>query len=79
LLLGDKALCLSAAEKEEYEAFRLFRQPLFYIVLLRHTPMNLSQLVDSVRLFLREANYIKPSSGLARGFVTIREKSSGRA
>jgi hypothetical protein len=41
--------------------------------------MNLSQLVDSLRLFLREANYSKPRSGLARGFVTIREKSSGRA
>ncbi|MET3135517.1 hypothetical protein AAKU55_005827, partial [Oxalobacteraceae bacterium GrIS 1.11] len=23
----DKAFCLSSAEKEEYEAFRLFRQP----------------------------------------------------
>jgi hypothetical protein len=29
LLLDDKALCLSAAKKKEYEAFSLFRQLLF--------------------------------------------------
>jgi len=79
LLLGDKAVCLSAAEEEEYEAFSLFRQPLFYIVRFAHTPIILSQLVDLVRLFLREANYSKPLSGLARGFVTIRWKFMGRA
>ncbi|WP_221291433.1 MULTISPECIES: hypothetical protein, partial [unclassified Janthinobacterium] len=27
----DKALCLSAAKKEEYEAFRTFRQPSFLL------------------------------------------------
>ncbi|MES2759512.1 MAG: hypothetical protein V4693_19245, partial [Pseudomonadota bacterium] len=30
LLLSDEALCSSAAKEEEYEAFRLFRQPLFF-------------------------------------------------
>jgi hypothetical protein len=29
LLLDDKAFCLSAAKKKEYEAFSLFRQLLF--------------------------------------------------
>ena len=29
LLHGDKAFCLSAAKKKEYEAFSLFRQLLF--------------------------------------------------
>ncbi|WP_230537234.1 hypothetical protein, partial [Janthinobacterium sp. EB271-G4-3-2] len=28
----DKALCLSAAKKEEYAAFRLIRQPSFFAV-----------------------------------------------
>ncbi|WP_426178170.1 hypothetical protein, partial [Massilia sp. TWR1-2-2] len=30
LLPGDEALCSSAAKEEEYEAFRLFRQPLIF-------------------------------------------------
>ena len=30
VLPGDKALCLSAAKKKEYEAFSLFRQLLFF-------------------------------------------------
>jgi hypothetical protein len=76
LLLSDKALCLSAAKKEEYEAFRSFRQPLFCCSPLRRFPMNLPQAVDSVRLFRREANYSKPPVSLARGFVTFREKLS---
>jgi hypothetical protein len=79
LLLVDKALCLSAAKKEDYEAFRLFRQLLFCIAPFRHYPMNHPQLVDLARLFLRETNYSKPASCLARGFVTFREKLSGRA
>ncbi|WP_235194218.1 hypothetical protein, partial [Janthinobacterium lividum] len=29
----DKALCLSAAKKEEYEAFAAFRQPSFFLAL----------------------------------------------
>jgi hypothetical protein len=74
LQLVDKSLCLSAAKKKEYEAFSLFRQLLFCISPLRRSPMNLSQLVDSVRLFQRETNYSKRLSSLARGFVTFREK-----
>ncbi|MBV6325572.1 hypothetical protein KVP70_32165, partial [Duganella sp. HSC-15S17] len=30
LATGDKALCLSVAKKEDYEAFRRFRQPSFF-------------------------------------------------
>jgi hypothetical protein len=79
LLLIDKAVCLSAAKKEEYEAFRSNRQLLFCFMPFRHFPMNLSQPVDSARLFRREANYIKPPRPLARGRVTFREKSSAAA
>ena len=45
----------------------------------RHYPMNLPQLVDSVRLFLREANYSKLASCLASRFVTFHEKCTGGA
>ncbi|WP_216356466.1 hypothetical protein, partial [Janthinobacterium sp. GW456P] len=37
----DKALCLSAAKKEEYEAFRLIRQPSFSRFTLHlHAPFS---------------------------------------
>jgi hypothetical protein len=38
LQLVDKALCLPAAKKEEYEAFRLFRQLLFSCSIFSDTP-----------------------------------------
>jgi hypothetical protein len=62
LLLIDKALCLSAAKKEEYESFLTFRQLLFS----RSTILMRPQLLDFAIQICREANYSKPSAILAR-------------
>jgi hypothetical protein len=72
LLLVDKALCLSAAEKEEYEAFSSFRQLLF---LLQHPFQgvpNSRQLLDFVNHFCGEANYSKRPESLQGFFGDVR-------
>ncbi|WP_232429814.1 hypothetical protein, partial [Janthinobacterium sp. CG3] len=60
----DKAFCLSSAEKEEYAAFRLFRQPPNFLA--APFPGSLSG-SHQVRL-IGEANYSKALSALARIF-----------
>jgi len=39
----DKALCLSAAKKEEYEAFSAFRQPSFFLHFTLHLHASFSE------------------------------------
>jgi hypothetical protein len=59
LQLVDKAFCLSAAKKEEYEAFRLFRQLLFCFTAWFPAAPTARQLLDFVDRFSGEANYSK--------------------
>ncbi|WP_298400938.1 hypothetical protein, partial [Janthinobacterium sp.] len=49
----DKALCLSAAKKEEYEAFSAFRQPSF----LLPSPFPAIPLFRKLLRLIGEANY----------------------
>ena len=55
LLLGDKAFCLSAAKKKEYEAFSLICQPLFYNIVVSGDPFVLRFAAS----LIGEANYSK--------------------
>ncbi|NML63572.1 hypothetical protein HHL21_21280 [Massilia sp. RP-1-19] len=69
MLLIDKAFCLSAAEKEEYEAFAVFRQPSFLPRRLFQTTLTAQQLLDFVNQFCGEANYSKGRRELASDFA----------
>jgi hypothetical protein len=60
----DKSLCLSAAEREEYEAFRLFRQTFFCIFFFGRSLFSLRLTAR----FIGEANYSKALARLARIF-----------
>jgi hypothetical protein len=55
LQLVDKAFCLSAAKKKEYEAFRSFRQPSFLLPGLFRPPL----LFRNQYLSAEEANFAK--------------------
>jgi hypothetical protein len=61
LQLVDKAFCLSAAKKKEYEAFRLFRQLLFLLPRRFRPALSGQQLVPVIG----EANYSKAAPCLA--------------
>ncbi|WP_230523305.1 hypothetical protein, partial [Janthinobacterium sp. EB271-G4-7A] len=68
----DKALCLSAAKKEEYEAFAAFRQPSFSPCFTRHLHASFSKganyspaLRTPQALFLRQLKGNKPGTAIA--------------
>ncbi|WP_317204250.1 hypothetical protein, partial [Janthinobacterium sp.] len=65
--VSDKALCLSAAEKEEYAAFRLFRQPPDFPA----APFPALPFAQHRVPLIGEANYSKGAALLARLFFTL--------
>ncbi|MGK5060809.1 hypothetical protein ACQ4WY_28130, partial [Janthinobacterium sp. LB2P49] len=72
----DKALCLSAAKKEEYEAFAAFRQPSFSPCFTRHLHASFSEGTNysqgtqtSQGLFFRRRN--GPGTALAYTAICI--------
>jgi hypothetical protein len=61
LQLVDKAFCLSAAKKKEYEAFCSVRQLLFFALFLQTVPLNSLQLVDLLQQFAGRRTIAKPA------------------
>jgi hypothetical protein len=67
----DKAFCLSAAKKKEYEAFYTFRQPSFYYATASGSPARFAD----CGVLIGEANYSKASSTRASAFCASKFKA----